>query len=781
MSDTTSIVVLEGDEQHAESLPDQDPNAPAVGRWYWVTHKEERYAGQRWFGCCTHVGSNYCELKGPMGWDERIHEEHFNERCTLAPEPEKLIQERIGEYQLEVHESMAKIREVTNRLAIHTGPSLPGHSETQSLAIHTGHAMDAYKTALVVAKEKTLPDLFKQIEKSNEYLALWMSAPLIPLKAQAAAMKPAMESISDRIFSVELYAGLVENVEKIQDGKPAPLTEKIHLFQRRAYMDEECLANYETGGMEFKNMDAFNRWFVRPDNLARLLPFPRCIMAFQVRRNRKDRGDCFSYGDLIKMRQLEDLDKLTFLYIRNGEQVFCLGTSIEFDQKLFPDMSQSILNGKIYAKCYSGGRVEDLISENEWLGMREEEAKAEREYAEKKAANEKLPKEEREYIYLNRPSSPDYRLFDRSNIYYDDISKHVHDEMTKHNRLVLVLQGLLDRSPVLHPHPPWQLWTDGFSQALEPIYDDSRALGTGDKPDFEAFRQRLNESLKVGSVTVGQDDEWELAEGKKESERRERSGRGDYHPERYRPSGNPGPGTLARVARMSKRSKTCTYEWTRRRSRDAYNEDAPPEIACHFTTKSETVLNIDAYRPGDFRQFFNDPRTRAEYLQWAWMLLEAEEFHAGNRKVADLKPMPPRHKTEEGAQKYRIRTRNKALVNKAVRLNRDISTTNGKTYKEGSLWRVTSLNRGTFNISAINEDGSDADEGLDWKDKRRVCKMGYFDLEIDWTIPPEPPPKTEKAAASPPEPEPEGDGNADAPPPEDEDDEDTDEEDEDES
>ena len=40
-----------------------------------------------------------------------------------------------------------------------------------------------------------------------------------------------------------------------------------------------------------------------------------------------------------------------------------------------------------------------------------------------------------------------------------------------------------------------------------------------------------------------------------------------------------------------------------------------------------------AYTPGDYRQFFADPRTRAEYLKWAPLLLEAEEWWAGNRRL----------------------------------------------------------------------------------------------------------------------------------------------------
>ena len=47
----------------------------------------------------------------------------------------------------------------------------------------------------------------------------------------------------------------------------------------------------------------------------------------------------------------------------------------------------------------------------------------------------------------------------------------------------------------------------------------------------------------------------------------------------------------------------------------------------------DKLFNVSAYKPGDFKQFFKDPRTRARYLEWAPMLLSAEEFHAGNLKV----------------------------------------------------------------------------------------------------------------------------------------------------
>lgn len=58
-------------------------------------------------------------------------------------------------------------------------------------------------------------------------------------------------------------------------------------------------------------------------------------------------------------------------------------------------------------------------------------------------------------------------------------------------------------------------------------------------------------------------------------------------------------------------------------------------IPTQFTCTDKYLFNVDAYTPGDFRQFFEDPRTRAQYLKWAPYLLAAEEYHAGNRGILE--------------------------------------------------------------------------------------------------------------------------------------------------
>ena len=752
------VVVPAQEGTRADTLPSEDPQAPKVGRWYWVRRKQRDRAGNdseyRWFGCVDEVGSNYVHLSGPLENGLRIHIDTFWDVCEFEEDPDRVIQENINKGQFETRELMAKVKEITARLAISAGPTLGSGQEASALTVYSGQSMDAYKTALVLAKEKTLPSLFDEIKETNNLLAHWMSAPLIPLKAQVGTINDIVRPIEKRIFSVKLYAGLVEEVVQVTDGSPAPVAEKIRLFQRRAYMDEECLAAYETGGMDFKDIKAFDTWLVKPKNLVRLLPFPRCILAFRIRRHQKDRGHAENMGDLIQFARFAEFDKSTFLYIRNGEQVFRLSTDIEFGEKLFPDMEHHLLStGMLYAQCKTDGRVEKVITENQWLGMREDEKRNKAEFKRKQAENAKLPKSKQRYIHDNYDhfhNSHQYRPFDQSNVFYDDIAKFIHDKMEEHNRLVLVLQGLLDRSPVLHPHPQWQLWDPGsFGQALELIYDDSRTLSAGPPPDFQAYWDRLNALLETDSITIGQEDAWERIEANKMHEREANRGRSSggssYRSTHHRPYGNPGPGKFARVAKVS-RTKKVTYEWTRerQRARDDYSNDPLPEVACRLTLEVGKVFNVSAYKPGDFHQFFDDPRTRQNYLQWAWMLLEAEEFHAGNRKVAIRKPLPPpRKRTGTGSYLYQKRKRLKALEGQAVRLTRDITLKNGNVYKKGTLWRVSYIERGAVAVKGILPDGTD-EKYEDWKDRRAINGLEEYDVKVDLDIPVPPKPVKEK-------------------------------------
>lgn len=633
----------------------RDENSVAVGEWYWLNREKTARDMDRVVDgvpqdlvCVVEVGSNHVKVSDVSGTERRVHFDEFDDYLTREHDAEAFIKAQVEEASSKVGALLESVRELTARLSLDAGT---GHA--QALAIRSTEPIKDYKTALVTAKTKTLPKLFEEIEQATKQVSMWMKASLVPVKANARRLRPIIETIESRIFNVELYAGLVETVTRIRDGEPAANDEPIRLMQRRAYMDEECLAEYKAGGMDFGSLGAFDRWMANDANFSRLLPFARCVIAMRVRRHDKER-DAVSLFDFINMSALLDEDKQTFIYIRNGEQLYRLKTGIEFDEKLFPDIEHSVFDTDtpIYAKYFTG--IEDeLITEGEYQERRsayindqhdfgrfldekhaspEDEASVRARIAARRRKDVEREEAAHQPVYFGFYR---YVKFDKRSTYYDDIAAVLAKQRERHNRLVMVLQGLLDRSLVFYPHPPtWKLWTpNGFASALRLVYDTDRVLVDGAAPDFEAYRRAVNETLSTASVCVGQEDYWTRLEAKRVNARIEASPytrRRAMHYERYKPDGDPGPGTLAYPSKVLK--GRVVFAWTRARTAYRRFSDNSP-INRSIAVPRDEVFNVSGYRPGDFKRFFADPRTRANYLQWAPLLLEAEEYHAGNRHV----------------------------------------------------------------------------------------------------------------------------------------------------
>ncbi|EGQ62513.1 hypothetical protein GGI1_13354, partial [Acidithiobacillus sp. GGI-221] len=109
------------------------------------------------------------------------------------------------------------------------------------------------------------PALFKRMKVVQERMAEWMQMPMIPLRAQMATIESIMEPLKERVFQVGLYAGLTEQAEQIAEGAPAAYHDKLHVFQLRRYMDEECLLDYDAGGIDIQGIQAFDAWLAKPE------------------------------------------------------------------------------------------------------------------------------------------------------------------------------------------------------------------------------------------------------------------------------------------------------------------------------------------------------------------------------------------------------------------------------------------------------------------------------------------------------------------------------------
>lgn len=628
-------------ESTAQTSRSENPEDIAIGQWYWVKDKhwvsdEQEYEEYEWLGCVMHIGSNYIKLHAPKFANSyrtsRTHFRDFYEKLRFEPNADEYIRNQHAHYQEQVNTLLGKIQAVTQRLGVVPTESIADQSggANNALAVISEQVdTEKYKNQLVKAKDEELPALFKQVEEAHQMLAGWMTAPTLPTKAQIGPMKDGIGAIEQRIYTISLYAGLTESAVQVAEGEAAPFNEKLRVMQRRLYMDEECLANFDAGGMDITGLEDFDRWLCNTENRDRLLPFDRCVAAFRVRRHEKDREGSNSVSAVFERIQLRDLDKSTYLYVRNGDNLWRIACDFEFDQMIFPDSADINSSQPMRFKMFCG-KVDKMIPESLWQVEYDKATEADKLSKQWRKDNPDESWVDDPYVGLGRNASEweQYERLDPSSVYFDEGTAYLDEQIKRYNRIAVILQGLFDRSPVLHPHPPVQVWdNDSFQRHVE-LVPDATTLTYGEAPDFEEYRARLNASIDENSVLTGQDDAFTRREAIRENERHKRDWRNAFNTNytHYRPYGNPGPVKVGVPDKWMPRARKAVFRWERESS-----GWPTTMIPCSIKVADKALLNVSAYKPGDFKQFFADPRTRQEYLKWAPLLMAAEEYHANGK------------------------------------------------------------------------------------------------------------------------------------------------------
>ena len=207
-------------------------------------------------------------------------------------------------------------------------------------------------------EEKMKLDVEREMILSKKrYLDKFINEKLSALRNMADTMMHQIKRLQNVIWTIELYLGINEQIEKLQEGPEAKLDEPIHIVQSMIYLDEE-VGDPTNGGYDINNLRKFYDWlfltsdYYKMQNFKLILPFEKCIVSMKIRRNDKKYSD-----NAFENAILNEGNKLTLLLIRNGESVYVVETDKNFGDNLFPKESEIIdMIEEMNKKGYIGGR-----------------------------------------------------------------------------------------------------------------------------------------------------------------------------------------------------------------------------------------------------------------------------------------------------------------------------------------------------------------------------------------------------------------------------------------
>lgn len=587
-----------------------------IGDWYWVKdEKSENEPEHEHLFCVRHIGSNYVDFEATSQhgtYNDKIHFNEFFARCRPEPNWKEHLKNRMDDIQAQIQAKTRELVEHGQKLFLLEQPRKEGApSEPSLLPVKVADEPKRYKKELVKLKDDTLPAISKEIDELAKDYAVAAKDMALPDLLKLRSIKKKLDVVEDKIFTIELYCGLQEDVCQIAEGDPAAITEKIAIRQAMLFMDEETLFDYEEGGMDFEKIEEFDKWVSKPENLSRILPELRGIVAFRVRREKKDYGEARNIGEAWAHIAWAEANEQTYLLIRNGGNVYRIASGIDFSPRLIP--------------------MRNEIGEEQFKKIDERYVYED---------GEQFPFGKQKQVRTETLITPEHIDFDKSVGAVDALLK-------QYNRIVILIQGLLDRSKVFHPHPPINLMKVGeLDSWIRLIRDEEDGLPCN-RVTFDEYRNQLNKTLKVGKWVYIRypkmyqnskyDHSWYYYDNelKKEVRLPYRGWSANGMPFICKIDAMKRDKSAVRVSWAWGQRSTGVKYWVESKERKGwghYEHSYETDRMCHEWVPTKFVLNMSDYNLGDYKMFLCDRALRGKYLEWAPFLLNAEDWQRRRAK-----------------------------------------------------------------------------------------------------------------------------------------------------
>ena len=566
---------------------------PKVGEWYWVkTGKERRMM------VVERVYSNHVAFvrhaAEHSSYGERVRHEHLLARVKLELNWQSILMDEIMETRQLISDAAQRLLEDALAKNALSAPAAPGGASQTGLELSLRVTDPKQQKADLLSVQALAKETDQSIAELNKQFAGLCKNLVAADLVRGKEVARQVEDIERKIFVIEVYAGLQEHVIQIAKGEPAGIGEKIAIRQSLLYMDEETLIGYADGGMDFENLGEFDEWIARPENMERCLPEKRGIVAWRVRRERKDYGPAKTIEIALKHLRWHSEDFKTYLLIRNGGNVYRIASDVDFSPRLIPLRTE-----------FDKGFVSKSSNYNP---------------------------ETHRYEEAGTPITPNH-------MGYDDTVMALRKAMNHYNQIVVLVQGLLDRSEVFHPHAPINLSSaEAIDQWLVAVRDDEDVMDW-EGPHWRKYLEANQAAVKPGSMIYSR----YLDIGKSGYNAKER----------------PKIIAVERLRGFNKQDEAKYRTFNSRQGRSQWEDDTEipalgtpgVEVSWSWGTRYgwehgdygkwgewpvnkrrrawlplDSLINLSTYNSGDYLPFLNDRKQRMEYELWTREFFAAEDW-----------------------------------------------------------------------------------------------------------------------------------------------------------
>ncbi len=204
-----------------------------------------------------------------------------------------------------------------------------GHEFSESTAIMERPSTLLGILASAETKHRMVEHLQNKMLVAVEHQRMELDRILDEAKAVVNKMMEKVGEIQRVVRTIELYAGINEDLVQIQEGFNAPEQTPLSLRQLVIFMDEE-VGSWRNDGFDYSNVEDFDEWLKDPKNLNRVCPDLKCVVAFRPRRKSKE------YNDPVANAVQNQWNRETYFLIRNGSNLYRIFTeNLQLGKKMF--------------------------------------------------------------------------------------------------------------------------------------------------------------------------------------------------------------------------------------------------------------------------------------------------------------------------------------------------------------------------------------------------------------------------------------------------------------